>query len=441
MTTTNFRTSESAYSAVGALREDQHSPFGAMIEVADRCNEVCVHCYQVQGQKGEMSTEELYSVMDQLAEMGILFLTISGGEATLRSDFLELVEYARKLRFAVKIYTNGLRVDDAMADRLAELAVQEVQISLYSPRPEVHDWVTRVPGSHQRSLAAARRLIARGVRVVLKSPVMSFNADDRGRFIDLVEEVGADYMLDTHIEPREDGSRDPELLRVSHTAEMAIKQDPRIYGSREFEQTLREPTLEHAPCSACSSSVHIEANGELRPCTQLTVPVGHALDEGGIAKAWRENEAAVLLRQLTFKDLHGCRDCDLQPYCHRCYANALTEDGDALGPYARACEKARVEYELAHGVEPQVLPVADAQGPYSAQGEHTFLVVEDRLTPADRARYEAHAWLRREGTVLPRNASPDGLVQIRRPGSRKAEPAHPGGLTPRQLLPGAADRK
>ncbi|NCQ36134.1 radical SAM protein, partial [bacterium] len=186
MTTTNFRTSESAYSAVGALREDQHSPFGAMIEVADRCNEVCVHCYQVQGQKGEMSTEELYSVMDQLAEMGILFLTISGGEATLRSDFLELVEYARKLRFAVKIYTNGLRVDDAMADRLAELAVQEVQISLYSPRPEVHDWVTRVPGSHQRSLAAARRLIARGVRVVLKSPVMSFNADDRGRFIDLV---------------------------------------------------------------------------------------------------------------------------------------------------------------------------------------------------------------------------------------------------------------
>ena len=62
-------------------------PLRAMIEIADRCNEVCVHCYQEQGLKGEMTTEQLESVIDQLAELGVLILTISGGEATLRKDF------------------------------------------------------------------------------------------------------------------------------------------------------------------------------------------------------------------------------------------------------------------------------------------------------------------------------------------------------------------
>ena len=56
----------------------------AMVEMSDRCNEVCVHCYQLQGQKGEMDTAQLKSVIDELAEMGVLVLTLSGGEATLR---------------------------------------------------------------------------------------------------------------------------------------------------------------------------------------------------------------------------------------------------------------------------------------------------------------------------------------------------------------------
>ena len=422
MTTTNFKTSESAYAAVAKLRSNEHTPYSAMIEVADRCNEVCVHCYQVQGQKGEMSTEEVFSVMDQLADMGVIFLTISGGEATLRFDFLELVEYARKLRFAVKLYTNGLRVDDAMADRLAELAVQEVQISLYSPRPEVHDWVTRVPGSHERSIAAARRLLARGVHVVLKSPVMSFNADDRGAYIALVEEIGADYMLDTHVDPREDGNRDPELLRVSYEQELEIKHDPAMHAQQEREQVLREPALDRSLCGACSGMVHVEANGELQPCTMMTVPVGHALDEGGIKAAWDTNPEAIFLRHLTYGDLHGCRDCTLQPYCHRCHANALTQQKNALKPYAIACAKARLEYETAHQVAPRIEGEDVSKGPYLWRGDHVFETAPDRFTEDDERRYAEHAWLRKEAAGAAPGSNSSGLVQIRRPGSSKSEP-------------------
>ena len=156
----------------------EETPLSAMIEIADRCNEKCVHCYQVQGQKGEMTTEEIFGVLDELAEMGVLFLTISGGEATLRKDFLDIVAYARKKKFAVKLFTNGLKVTRELASKLGELAVQEVQISLYSSHANVHDWVTNVPGSWEKTTAAARYLVDAGVKVVLKTPVMRINEDD-----------------------------------------------------------------------------------------------------------------------------------------------------------------------------------------------------------------------------------------------------------------------
>ncbi len=312
MTTVPFRRKPSAAAVVAQLRGDSHAPISAMIEIADRCNEVCVHCYQVQGQKGEIATSDWKKILDELAEMGVLFLTISGGEATLRKDFLEIVAYARHKRFAVKLFTNGLTMTAELAQQLADLAVQEVQISLYSHRPELHDWVTRVPGSWQKTLDGAKALIAAGVAVVLKSPLMSFNASDYREFIDLVSSLGADYSLDPMVDPREDGDRSTERLRMDDHTYLRVMRDPRM--SRQARRVPAKKPLERSVCGACSGNVHVEANGEIRPCTQLTVPVGNALQEG-IRRAWEENEDARAIRALTWADLHGCRDCDLRAYC------------------------------------------------------------------------------------------------------------------------------
>src|SRR4030095_7190721 len=96
MSNVPYRRKTSAAGLVAKLRSDEHAPFSAMIEISDRCNEVCVHCYQIQGRKGEMSTEEIKTVLDELADMGVLFLTLSGGEPTLRKDFLDIVRHARE---------------------------------------------------------------------------------------------------------------------------------------------------------------------------------------------------------------------------------------------------------------------------------------------------------------------------------------------------------
>jgi radical SAM protein with 4Fe4S-binding SPASM domain len=368
-----YRQKRTAAALISARVGASGAPFSAMVEIADRCNEACVHCYQVQGQKGELGTAEWEQIFRELAELGVMFLTISGGEPTLRKDFLHLVAYARRLRFAVKIFSNGLLITPALARELGELAVQEVQLSLYSHEPALHDAITRVPGSFERLVAAVRALRAENVKVVLKSPLMLANAPGFAAYVDFVVALGADYSLDPKLNPRENGDMAPTELSVGKQAYLAVRRDARFAATRP----PRERPLDSPPCGACTGNVHIEPNGELRPCTQWSLPTGQA--QAGLREAWYENAVARRVRELTWNDLQACKRCDLRPYCQRCFAEAEHHTGDALAPYARACRSARWKYEAELGVEPELDSESGScsaapLGPFRQVGEHRFVV-------------------------------------------------------------------
>jgi radical SAM protein with 4Fe4S-binding SPASM domain len=380
----------------------------AMVEVADRCNEACVHCYQVQGQKGELSTAELKKVFAELAELGVLMLTISGGEPTLRKDFLELVAYARELKFAVKVYSNGLNITRALAQELGRLAVQEVQLSLYSDRAELHDQVTRVRGSFDKTVAATRHLREAGVKVVVKSPLMRANMERVPEYAEFVTSLGAEYSLDRNLVLREDGSAEPREVWIDERAYVSI--------SRQLSKPKpqHQVPLRARPCAACSQNVHIEANGELRPCALWNVPTGHALAQGGITQAWHENGSALAIRALTWGALPACRVCDLRSYCSRCFAQAQLEVGDARSPYENACQRARWEYEARHGRAPEIEASSGSAsiGPYRHISEHRFLREDYVHSDEDQALLAKNPWLR--AACATDSTQLDQLVQLRR---------------------------
>src|SRR3981081_2528392 len=114
-------------------------PISVHLDITYRCNERCVHCYLDHEDHGEMTTAEIKDILNQLSDAGVFFLTLSGGEVLMRRDFFEIVEHARRLLFNVKLKTNGVMIRESEARRLRELGVEQVQISVYSHRPEVHD--------------------------------------------------------------------------------------------------------------------------------------------------------------------------------------------------------------------------------------------------------------------------------------------------------------
>src|SRR5437016_8758060 len=188
-------------------------PISVHMDVTYRCNERCVHCYLDHDDKGEMTTAEIKNVLDQLAQAGVFFLVFSGGEVFMRQDFLEIVEYARRLQFNVKVKTNGVMIHEHEAQRLKQLGVEQVQLSVYSHRPHVHDAITKLPGSLKRTINSIRFLKSQGLKVTMSNVMMTVNRQDQAGTHALAKKLGVSYSLDPTVTPKLDGDTSVLSLR------------------------------------------------------------------------------------------------------------------------------------------------------------------------------------------------------------------------------------
>jgi radical SAM protein with 4Fe4S-binding SPASM domain len=393
-----------------AISAKRAVPTGVHLQVADRCNHACQHCYQIQGMKGELSLDDVRRVLDDLAAQGVLTVNVSGGEATLRHDLVDILAHARSRGFAVRLYTNAFLIDEAYAARLAAVGLYEVHVSVYSAAPSEHDAVTRVPGSFERTLAGIRAMRDRGMRVVVKSPATSLSTEGAPGVERLATSLGCDFRASASITPMEDGSL--STLDVAASPEHLVATGLlRPWEPREGPAHERSGYLSAGSCGVGKTGVVVLPNGDVLPCTDTPVRLGNALDDG-LAAVLRSDETE-LFRGLTWADVHGCRDCDLLPACHRCHATALHEGGDYLGPYRSACAHARARYEAAVGPVELLAPAPGCEaerdprvGPFKIEAPGRLRPVADERSADDEARAARHPWLRRtpgaaENVVVP----------------------------------------
>ena len=319
-------------------------PLSVQVDLTYRCNERCVHCYLDHDDHGEMTTAEVRGVMSQLAAAGTLFLILSGGEILLRRDLWELLDHARSLGFDVKVKTNAILIRAPEADRLRNAGVREVQISIYSDRPEVHDAITKVPGSLERSLAAIRLLKARGLRVIVANVLMRQNAFDYNGVRALCRELGVEFTIDPTITPKMDGStsilshrlEQPQLLQVFRDRSLVPQNHcaPPVSGAPDAD------TLEALPCSAGHTACYVSPYGDVYPCVQFPMAVGNVRRER-FADIWRHSPQLSDVRAIRLKDLTTCSSCGFASSCSRCPGLAYME-GNMRGPSSADCEKSRI---------------------------------------------------------------------------------------------------
>lgn len=318
-------------------------PVRAVFEITYRCNLLCPFCYRVERPISELDTEEVKTVISDLKAEGCAFLTLTGGEPLSRPDFWQIAGFARAQSLALEIKTNGVLVDDDAADRIADLLVLNVDISLYGATAERHDRLTLVPGSFDGAVRAIGLVRDRGLRVTVKSLLTQDNFEEHLGIRRLAESLGADCVFDVSVTGSQDGRVKPDGRRItdSQLAEFigSYVEDYRdvLGGAPEQEQAA----IGNCPgCLAGVSTCCIGPYGDVYPCVQLAKSAGN-VRQASFRKIWRESSELERLRRIGLEDLESCRECELQQFCLRCPGLALLEDGDLLGPSAEACRVAR----------------------------------------------------------------------------------------------------
>lgn len=338
--------------------QEKKIPLAVHINLTRRCNLHCLHCCVGKGRKtafGQAGTAEagfelglmhIQRVFEELAQVGCLLLTLSGGEVLLRDDLLEIISRARELDFAVKIFTNGTLVGRKEAQAFHRLRIQEVHVSLYGADAKIHDLITGVSGSWTKSMEGIRWLREEGVAVKVKCPIMKQNLAEYRKVYELAVSLGADYAFDPMITVRDDGNRDPLNYRISQEDLQMVLADP-IFQTKHKSDREREESFacsasmmseisEEVLCSAGHYICFISPEGDINPCVQLPIFCGNIL-EHDFQWIWYHSPQMLRIRNLRMKDVRGCNNCRYLPWCARCPGLAYLEDGDLLGPSSAAC--------------------------------------------------------------------------------------------------------
>ena len=171
-------------------------------ELTYACNLACVHCLSSSGKRDprELSTRQCKDIIDELERMQVFYVNIGGGEPTVRSDFWELVDYATAHHVGVKFSTNGVRIDQKVAAKLAASDYVDVQISLDGATAEVNDAV-RGQGSFDMAVRALQNLADAGFTDAKISVVVTrHNVGQLDEFKALADRYGATLRI-TRLRP------------------------------------------------------------------------------------------------------------------------------------------------------------------------------------------------------------------------------------------------
>jgi len=181
----------------------KHQPPGPVViwNLIRRCNLTCKHCYSISADKdfpGELSRDEVFTVMDDLKSFRVPVLILSGGEPLLRPDIFEIAHRAKAQGFYVGLSTNGTLIDSGNIERIAKTDFNYVGISLDGIL-ETHDKFRRMKGAFDKSLNAIRLCRDLGLKVGVRFTMTQDNAHDLPALLKLVEDEGVDRFYFSHL--------------------------------------------------------------------------------------------------------------------------------------------------------------------------------------------------------------------------------------------------
>jgi MoaA/NifB/PqqE/SkfB family radical SAM enzyme len=329
------------YSDIVSRCWENNTLFSVLLELTYRCNLRCFFCYNDPAQTGKpLSLGQYYSLLEELAAMQVMNVSLSGGEPLLQPHFWEIGRRARELGFVVRIKSNGHMLRGDLVPRIkAEIDPFSIDVSLHGAQAATHDTQTRVPGSFRRLMKNLRQMKDVGLRVKLNSVLTRLNENEVEQMHALADELGLPIQFDPQITPRDNGDASPQSVSAT---DAGLRNLLRIQARRGLKPKPRDDSagLPPAPgtkhCGAGSSSLIVDPYGNVYPCVSLRRKVGNIHDRT-VSLIWSDSPELKTIRELMAEagrvvDALGPFGCTMS----FCPGHAYMTSGDPTRPYPAA---------------------------------------------------------------------------------------------------------
>jgi radical SAM protein with 4Fe4S-binding SPASM domain len=329
------------------MRDKQMEPenglYTAEIRLTKACNLSCRHCSVSAGAKceDELTFEELKEIINQLSDLGAIYVVFTGGEPLLNNNLTHLVQYAVSKGLRVSIDTNGTLLSSEKAVALKNAGVSAIQVSIDGDRT-VHDSI-RGKGAFEKAVNGIRNSIQREIYTTINFTISRLNQNDLPSVIKLSKELGAKKLTMERFTPTGRGKGIMEMaldpkefknsLKTLSNAKGIITNstDPLTVFTKEgLLQSYSDDELRERVCGGCTAgiaAITISYDGEVYPCPKLEIPCGN-IRNSRLLDIWLESQP---IKDLRFRRLKGrCGRCDWKNLCGGCRAVAGAVKGDYL---------------------------------------------------------------------------------------------------------------
>jgi len=305
---------------------EEHTPYGATIELTSKCNFKCVHCYLDNcHDKPELSFNEIKYILDQLANAGMLTIFLSGGEPLLRKDFVDIYLYAKKLGFLIVIFTNGFLLNDKLLNVFLQYPPLEIDLSIYGSSDEAYERITGCKGAFTTIKQNILKFKEHGVFVSAKTPVINLMINDLDNIQAFTREYDIPWRISFDIVPTID-NQSKENYQIG--AKEAVELFKKYADNYNTEKEILVANLQNSNCGigrkryACGmgkSSCFVDYEGKVSPCIE-TRHRGISIFDEPFENIWKK------IRDISYESIpdtvneYRCTSCKLACICKSCPA-------------------------------------------------------------------------------------------------------------------------
>jgi radical SAM protein with 4Fe4S-binding SPASM domain len=350
--------------------KDRRNLISFDLEITDRCNNNCRHCYinlpanDKKAKERELFFAEIKDIVEQAVELGALWCLLTGGEPLLREDFFDIYLELKKKGLLISVFTNATLITKEHIDFFKKYPPRDIEVTVYGVTRETYERVTRKPGSFAAFGRGLNLLLEGGIKVRLKAMALRSNVQELPEIAKFCRKSSRDYFrFDPflHLRFDADNKRNQEIKSERLTAEEIVtleKADNERFGALEKScDRLIMPQAQYINCNhlfhcgAGNGSFSVSYDGFFRPCSSLWHPdCIYDIKKGSLKDAWENFVPWVRdMRSNQSEFLEKCRKCPIINLCIWCPAHSHLETGELDKPVDYFCEVAHTREKMLEG--------------------------------------------------------------------------------------------